>query len=986
MTTEYCTYIEHNLSGKILFQNVRSLRANFNKVKDITLNNKYAPDIIAMQEIWAPHPWQHNLDKYHPLEGIEREGSIMNKGGGVGLFIKKSIPYTLLEKVITKNLEYIIIKTPHNIVGNIYRPPKGNLSEYIKLLKSLLLKYFINDKKHQSIFGGDFNLNFLDTKHNFVQETCTLMHEIGFGNIIHSPTRITEKSQTLIDAIFCNNSTKKGEIIISDISDHLGITTMLNGTKQTLKEQYIWTNDIRKANLDLFKEQLKNQSWTSVLHSNNPCDTFHEILDTLFNLTCPKIKRKVNKNKHPHTPWMTKGIMISRHTKVNLHKLAIKTKNFSNFKKYRNIYNRVIKAAKMKLLQTNLNENSGNCKKIWQITNDYINKTRNNKEAIEKVSHQGKIITEKGYICNTFNNFFSSIGEKLANELSTKRVNKTPTNVLSTKKVKMTSTTEKVSDHHEHKFNFQKTNEEEILKIITAMKPKISTGHDNMSNYILKIIKYEICKPITHIINHAIQNDSFPQKWKIAKVIPLYKGKGSKEDLSNYRPISLLPTFSKIIEKILDKQLREFLEGNNILYSNQFGFRKGHQTTHIIMAAQDFIIEAGKNNEKIIGIFMDLKKAFDSVDHNILLNKLAKYGIHTKLLKSYLTNRMQYTVIDNYKSKKHTIKFGVPQGSILGPLLFTIFINDLHEATAEKILLFADDSSIFIKEKTTEGLIEKTNKALLDTYDWFSKHNLTVHIGKTNFIVFNDNNRENYNGKIILNNDKLERIGEKEKMKSTKFIGVHIDEDLSWKRHIDYVTKKINCNLHVITANKKIFPLQIRKTLYNAFLRPYLEYGVEAWGGKALNKLTKLQKKCIRHVAGTKNYIAHSTPILFMLNTVSFEDLYKNKLKLLIYKRKQNTLPKGLNNLFKVNPNFGERTLRKHREFEEPSIRNIKYKYCPRYIAPKIWNKLDTSTKNIQTERSFKINIKKKTIQEYEEFKCLTPHCASCSVARPLWN
>ncbi len=966
------TYIDSNLNGKILFQNVRSLRGNFNKVRDLTLDLKTSPEVIAMQEVWMPHQWQQTLNGYQPLQVIERKGRIVNKGGGVGMFIKKHIQYVLLDKEITADLEYIAIKIHNTTIFNIYRPPSGNLEIYMTKLKDILQKY-ANNTKGKFIIGGDFNIDFLNTNHKYVTETINAMEPFGLANKIFSPTRITENSQTMIDAIFCNDSTKIGEVIITDISDHLGLAIALDKTKTTTDGQdkrTCWTNDIRKENLEKLKAQLRNVNWSPIIDSENPCKDFQDIFDTFFNLFCPKITRWTNKNYHPKMPWITRGIMISRRKKMQLYKVAIKTKNYENFKTYRTIYNKTIKAAKYLYLQNKINEKAGNGKEIWKLTNNFINKTREPNERISKIVNDTKVITNETKICEAFNDFFCTVGEKLAKKLKTDR-----------------DTGGEITDStiSQDKFHFVETNEAEILKIITRMKPKVSTGYDNISNFIIKQLKYELSKPITYIINHAIKTKKFPDEWKIAKIVPLFKGKGSKEDTSNYRPISLLPTCSKIIEKVMEKQLREYLDSNNIITDTQFGFRAGHQISHIIMAAQDYITEARNSKEKVMAVFMDLRKAFDSVQHKLLLQKIKSTGINTELLNSYLQNRKQFTTIGSSKSKQRTIKYGVPQGSILGPLLFLLYINNLPTVIPGKTLLFADDASIFIKGKNETELINKTNSTLKLAHTWFVRNGLTIHTGKTNFMVFNDTDREKYNNKIILDNAKIKRIGKEEKEKSIKFIGIHIDENLDWKNHINYITMKVNSNLHVITANKHIFPLKIRKALYSAFIRPYLEMGIEAWGGKALNKMMTLQKKCIRHVAGVKNYIYHSTPLLYSLNTLNFKDIYENKLKLLGFKKINATIPKGINNLLTTNT-FNTRNLRRIRDFINPTTKTDKDRHTPRYNTPRLWNKLEQEFKELDSEKKFKLTMKRKCIENYGNFICKISHCTSCSNHRPLWN
>ncbi len=464
------------------------MRGNFNKIKEITQCNTNAPDILAMQEIWSPHPWQHNLNNYHQLEAIERKGRSVNKGGGVGFFVKAYLNYTVLEKNISPDLELIVIKAENNLIGNVYRPPKGDFNNAIQIIKNLLQKYYnIRNTGTTMLIGGDFNVNFMNMQHQHTQDICNTMAEYGMGNIINTATRITENSETQIDAIFCNNSSVHGHTVITEISDHLGITATINKAKLKRNKTSTWTHDISKSNLETLKKYLQNFNWNSVKYSKNPSKTFHEIINMLFKLTCPKIKRNINKNIHPIMPWMTRGLLNSRRRKLHIYKEGIKSKDLTHYKTYRCVYNKTIKAAKLNLLEQKINEKSGNSRDIWQLTNNFINKTKQKQEEIIKVHYRGSDITDKKTICDTFNNFFCNIGEVLANDLENSQ-----------------EEIETLNSPIEQ-FNFTQTNQEEITKVIARMKPKSSTGYDNISNYIVKMISQEISEPLTYVINHAIQ-------------------------------------------------------------------------------------------------------------------------------------------------------------------------------------------------------------------------------------------------------------------------------------------------------------------------------------------------------------------------------------------------------------------------------------------------------------------------------------------------
>jgi len=259
----------------------------------------------------------------------------------------------------------------------------------------------------------------------------------------------------------------------------------------------------------------------------------------------------------------------------------------------------------------------------------------------------------------------------------------------------------------------RKTTEDEVKKIILNLKDKCSSGHDNISPKLLKQCAKELTPLITLLINKAITEQIYPDVLKIAKVLPIYKS-GDKSNLANYRPISILPTINKIFEKILHLQLIDHIETNNIMFCHQYGFRKFHNTTHALISSYDYIIDHITNNDIVLGLFIDLRKAFDSINHNILIKNLTYYGVNgpfNNMIANYLKGRQIFTQCDTNRSKLLPITYGVPQGSVLGPLLFIIYINDIQHMCKLDLKLFADDTNMFIHCKDLISLEHKANVA-----------------------------------------------------------------------------------------------------------------------------------------------------------------------------------------------------------------------------------------------------------------------------------
>ena len=342
-------------------------------------------------------------------------------------------------------------------------------------------------------------------------------------------------------------------------------------------------------------------------------------------------------------------------------------------------------------------------------------------------------------------------------------------------------------------------NPEQIVEITKKLKPKLSTGHDDISTKLLKesieCIKY----PLTHIINRSLLTGIVPNQLKLAKVIPIYKASDPTE-FKNYRPISILPAFSKIFEKVMYRKVTSFLNSNNLLYKHQYGFREKHTTIHPILHLLNQCAVNNNSTTKLftLSIFCDLSKAFDVISPDILLNKLNYYGIRgvaNRWFASYLSNRKQFVKFEDIQSDTECINCGVPQGSILGPLLYLIYVNDIYKCTNASILSFADDTSLIISDTNLITLYERANVAMRSLFNWFCANRLSLNPLKTKYMVFKDGSKKcDFTGlNVMIDGVALEQIGSQFTNKTTKFLGIYMDDSLTWKHHLTHVNNKISC-------------------------------------------------------------------------------------------------------------------------------------------------------------------------------------------------
>jgi len=502
------------------------------------------------------------------------------------------------------------------------------------------------------------------------------------------------------------------------------------------------------------------------------------------------------------------------------------------------------------------------------------------------------------------------------------------------------------------------TTESEICSIIKNFK-LASPGHDDIHAKIVKKTSSPILKLLSYLINASLSQGVFPDELKIAKVIPLYKA-NDPTHVNNYRPVSVLPVFSKLFERIVYLRLLKFVNTSNLFYQYQFGFRENHSTLLALTVLLDKISDSFNNSEIIVGIFLDFKKAFDTIDHNILLQKLSKYGIRgvsLSLISSYLSNRKQYVQFHDSNSKYLPITCGVPQGSILGPILFLLYVNDLPNVSSATIpILFADDTNLFFKGKSFTDIYELINSELSKIYEWILCNKLSLNIAKTNFMIFKPRNKRiNVDNNLVINGQAISLVD------TVKFLGVHLDSSISWHNHLSYIKTKISKGLGIINKTKRLFNQKTLITLYYSFIYPYLTYCIEIWGSAAnthLFPLLKLQKKFVR-IATNSNYLAHTENLFSQLSILPLAKLYVYNVLVFMYKIDHRLLPSIFTDMFTYNTEIHRYNTRSQNQFHIPLMRLTVGQNTLKYKGPKIWNNFIVIFENTSFIYSFKTNIKK---------------------------
>ena len=647
--------------------------------------------------------------------------------------------------------------------------------------------------------------------------------------------------------------------------------------------------------------------------------------------------------------WLSEGMKRSIKRKNKLfkrYKRSGRLEHEEKYKKYRNWLNKILSNAQRAYYEKILDENKGNLRKSWQILKDIINRKRQSKTATRFLVNNC-ITTDKDKIAQGFNNFYINVGPNLASKIP--KDNRSPTVYIKQKITEAMLVTP--------------VNNDEVEEIIKSLKDG-SAGWDEISSHIVKKTYNNFLQPLTHIMNLSICSGVFPAQMKIARVIPLFKS-GDSTLFSNYRPVSVLPLFSKILERLMYKRLLAFINEHNLLYCNQFGFRSNHSPNLALILLMDKISGALERGDYVLGLFLDFSKAFDTVDHDILFSKLSAYGVNGTSLdwfKSYLFQRKQFVEYNGAKSDMDVIRCGVPQGSILGPLLFLIYINDLADVSNLLFaLMFADDSNMFLTGKDPEALISLMNEEMIKMVDWLNLNKLSLNLKKTHFMLFSRKN-DNYKvtSKLLINNVVISQT------EKTKFLGVIIDPHLTFQKHISYMKGKIARGIGCLRKSRPFVNEKTLKTLYNAMIYPHFTYCIEVWGNnysKHLEPLMKLQNWAIHLITRTRKY-DHVTPLFNRLKLMTLEKIYPYYVLLLMYKFHKNKLPFPISDMFIRNSAIHDKDLRSKNELHVPPLfQYVLTNRCIRVTGVKLYNKFVKVLDFDVSYPCFKINAKKTVLE-----------------------
>ena len=808
--------------------NACSLYPKLDNVSSLVINC----DITIIIESWlnTSHSDQMVNIPGYGLIRMDRKPIIDKRGGGIVVYIREDIDYTMdavnchvFPQYEILTVDYKIHQTKYKLIA-CYKPPSVNAQPLYDILTTIKQA---DHYKRKIIIAGDFNTNYDDAifKRTYVDPFCVTN---DLTQHITVPTRITQNSSTIIDHIYSNlpNILKCGTIDFY-ISDHLPTYLLIKSIRNKIPKKQVWARIYKNYNKADFLYRYTNADWSEFNFEASPNQLWDIMLSNIeeaLSHSAP-IRKIIIPN---HTPiWLTPAILEQMRQRDYLFRRAKNSKLPDDWNISRNQRNRVqsmIYANKKNIISNLLNRVNGSPDKFWTGIRHVLPNTKDHN--IVKLNHQVTSEPINQLDCADYiNKYFATIGQKLADDLD----------IIIPPIDKSDSIEDNPND-----ITFELFSMEDVIKVIKTINVKKSSSIKNIKSAIFKDVFLHDSGKLAIIFNATLIRQEFPDKWKSATITPIPK-KGDSHSVNNLRPISLLPLPGKLLERLICNRLQSYLDTNNILTSSQHGFRPAHST---ISAISQYLVQIYNNlNSGVdtVSLYLDLRKAFDTISHNILLNKLKTIGLNLRTrdwFQNYLTNRTQRVYANGVLSSSLPITHGVPQGSVLGPVLFSLYINSLPDAiTPVKVVMYADDAVIL----TNSGLAMQS--LLPSLHNWCKENSLTVNDNKTMWMSFICKPNTYVPRQLTLNNKILQHCDE------FNYLGLIIDEKLTFKSQHKKVLQQLTFRALQLAKIRRYINTKTAVIIYKTMSLPYLDYADFIWNYGtqfSINQLQLVQNKSLR--------------------------------------------------------------------------------------------------------------------------------------------
>lgn len=749
--------------------NIQSIRNKIDLVQCFVYKENC--DILVVSETWLEknETYSFELENYSSVHSCR-----VGRGGGVAIYVRKTIKFREVDQSNDNDIVNwicIALGEQNAKLSVVYKPPSHNNKDFFPYLESILLKH---PKSHLII--GDMNINLLDDS-QMISDYKNLLRINNF-KIVNTicekhATRTTESSKSLIDHVLSDSCSKIDcNVSVKDnaLSDHKLLLIDIKDSTKMYKPKVnyeITTVDYKRFQY-LVQQKVQTVNIT----------TFQHLINIIQECKVKSERKKILRIRE-NNYWLNEEILELMVKRDTIYKQKLKQPQNLNlvteFKKIKNQINNKIKALKNRYFQSKFNLAGNNIKKQWTFINSFF-KRKTEGSTIDALKIGNILVHNKVDIANNLNRYFSDVGSSISKELENE--------IRSSGAI-----FEKNEIYIHNTVSVDLTDEQEVNETILELKINSAPGHDGITVRDVLNLRPYIVKILIKLINNVIITGTFPDELKISKITPLYK-LGDKDSMNNYRPISVISVLSKIVEKIIKKRMMIFLNENTLTDSYQYGFIKNSSTLSAAVDFVNYISRALDEKHVVIAVFIDLRKAFDVVDINILLHKLQYMGFRGtiyKLIKTYLLNRKQYVKIGETNSEWLSSNCGVPQGSVLGPLLYSLYVLSLKGANLNaRYFTFADDTVLLYKGTSEQALQDEVNSDLTLYCKWLYSNKLKINIDKTKYQIFKQKNKIVENLRIRINKVDIEKVS------CIKYLGLTIDENMNWSSHI----KKFWIKLH----------------------------------------------------------------------------------------------------------------------------------------------------------------------------------------------
>ena len=862
-------------------------------------------------------------------------------GGGTMIYFSDRLNVKKNARLTSKAHESLWVelkfeKSKPIYICSLYRPPCSKAIEDTGRYTKYLSSCFDNLRKDSEVFIlGDFNVD-VAKKNNLSSLISELCKSRVLTQHVSSPTRVTEHSSTTIDLAISNSSHARDCSVVNiGISDHSLVFLRREKTKINRQPRTITTRSFKNFNQEAFLDDLGNLDWSDMLTSENvdeAADIFNTNVLGVLDRHAPMVERRI---RHDSPPWINEILLDAIAERDYLCKIAARSERGSaEWKRYTNKRNAVIKLnsrLKKEYYQKAINDNKSKSRKLWKTLQSLVPGSKANNVSPHSLTHENKVISDKKEMASVFNKFFATIGSKLGETF----------NFSDTEHISVP-----VNGNH---FEFAHVSIFTVQKIISQLDNNKATGLDGINVRALKFGSPIISFYLSHLFNLSLSTGTVPSCWKKKRVTPVFK-KGDSDDVNNYRPISILPITMKIFEKVVHSQVSDFLDSSNILSQSQSGFRNKYSTDTAVICVSDFILEELGKGKYVGAVLVDLKKAFDTVDHKILLKKLFCCGFRDTSFawfESYLSDRVQCTLLGDVCSDlMDESAYGVPQGSVLGPLLFLLYINDIGQSINSTAFhhLYADDTIIVISADSPLRLKKDLSDQLSKVGHWFDQNKLTVNTGKTEIIYFGRENKVKECKSLVPIQFRGDILACKDKV---KYLGVIFDENLNWDAQANSARQKAYLKLSKIKSISSFLDDHTKKMLINALVMPHITYCSNSWSTMSKANLNKFES------------LLNNMSKIIPMNK-SFDQIVEYGKTLMMFKGMRDIAPKYLCD--RVKP----ASLRHQIRTRFARNNNVVVPFAKNSFASRtfinssthLWNNLPVPMKQCQSILSFKTQLK----------------------------